>query len=597
MPQVWEKTIRSIFAFNYTNQFNYKNHIKPILDAQSVAAFLYFNSIEQIERYWRLSPSDIDYITLVAKKYGTLARNILENILAKVPDISAEKDTIEAYIADIWIAHIDLYNQYKEIKTNWGNLDTLKENISGIQSKIHEGSMSEEDFENTLTPTILYHTFPPAIGITQDQYNHLIQRRPDRRSDVPLSLDPLQYQKFSVGTGHYELGEGAELELDIWNALGVAVKKVNSEKVDMEKWKTKLDPTEVAEKLINIYQTKGINEGGNRAYLFEAMYRYHLSKEGWKLPDSYELTQAGLMKYKEFIGDTVKNDLLSEVIASWKLTNGDRWEALKKDTQNRFAMDNDKLYMKINGLLQGLKHAKDDAGKQKAWKTLNTFLADYGIAYEQIHDLDDKSLKDFIAWQNLQRDWEDVTIRVISSYLAGTLNSQMRKEVDKFQFSDDQAGEREHKLEFVISKKKEHGMIGFNMGVCVAPDEELWDDPTFMNVIIFDPKTKQAQWGMHLLIRENCLCLPGINPSTDLLGTVDNEKLYIAMIDYARAIAKNLGLKKVLIPKEAEIYSNRSQIQNIIPSKAYPTHKLEQIAKFSYSPYEYSFQDCWSVNI
>ncbi len=102
---------------------------------------------------------------------------------------------------------------------------------------------------------------------------------------------------------------------------------------------------------------------------------------------------------------------------------------------------------------------------------------------------------------------------------------------------------------------------------------------------------------MHLLIRENYLCLPGINPSTDLLGTVDNEKLYTTMIDYARAIAKNLGLKKVLIPKEASIYSNRSQIQSIVPSKAYPTHKLEQIAKFSYSPYEYSFQDCWSVNI
>jgi len=154
---------------------------------------------------------------------------------------------------------------------------------------------------------------------------------------------------------------------------------------------------EVAEKLINIYQTKGINEGENRAYLFEAMYRYHLSKEGGKLPDSYELSQAGLMKYKEFIGDTIKNDLLSEVIASWKIANGDKWEALKKDTQNRFTMDNDKLYTKINGLLQGLKHAKDDAGKQKARKTLDTFLADYGIAYEQIQDMDTTSLKDFIA--------------------------------------------------------------------------------------------------------------------------------------------------------------------------------------------------------
>jgi len=95
--------------------------------------------------------------------------------------------------------------------------------------------MIESDFKNKITPAILYHTFPPAMAITQNQYNHLIQRRPDRRGDVPVSLDPLQYERFSVGTGHYELGEGAELELDTWSALGVAVKKVNNEKDDTEK--------------------------------------------------------------------------------------------------------------------------------------------------------------------------------------------------------------------------------------------------------------------------------------------------------------------------------------------------------------------------
>jgi len=381
------------------------------------------------------------------------------------------------------------------------------------------------------------------------------------------------------------------------NSLKIAVKKVNSEKDETGKQESKLDPVEVAEKLISIYQTKGINDSENRAYLFEAMYRYHLVKDGGKLPDSYELSQAGLMKYKEFIGDTVKNDLLSEVIASWKVFNGDKWEALKKETQNRFAMDNVQFFKKINWLLKGLANAKDDASKLNKRKEIDTFLMPYGMSYEQIKSLDENSLKEFIAWQNLDRDWGDATIQVISSYLAGTLNGQMLTEVSKFQFSDDQAGERAHELEFVISKKKEHGMIGFNMWVCVAPDAKLWDDPTFMNVIIFDPTTKQAQGGIRLLIRENCLCLPGINPSTDLLGAVDNEKLYAEMIDYARAIAKNLGLQKILITKEAAIYSNRSQIQTIVPSKAYPTHKLENIAQFSHYPYPYSFQDCWSVKV
>ncbi len=65
--------------------------------------------------------------------------------------------------------------------------------------------MTESDFKNKITPAIFFHTFPPAMGITQDQYDNFIQRRPDRRDDVPASLDSLQYQKFSVGTGHYEL--------------------------------------------------------------------------------------------------------------------------------------------------------------------------------------------------------------------------------------------------------------------------------------------------------------------------------------------------------------------------------------------------------
>ena len=65
-------------------------------------------------------------------------------------------------------------------------------------------------------------------------------------------------------------------EQDTMNSLKIAVKKVNSEKDETGKQESKLDPVEVAEKLISIYQTKGINDSENRAYLFEAMYRYHL---------------------------------------------------------------------------------------------------------------------------------------------------------------------------------------------------------------------------------------------------------------------------------------------------------------------------------
>ncbi len=177
------------------------------------------------------------------------------------------------------------------------------------------------------------------------------------------------------------------------------------------------------------------------------------------------------------------------------------------------------------------------------------------------------------------------------------INNDMRKEVEKFEFTSTNEGKAEtRQFQFVISKKREHGVAGYNMGVCVTPDQQLWADPEFMNLIIFDPKTKQAMGGIHLLIRENNLTLPGINPSLDLLATVNNQELYDEIIKFTLKIKEKLGLHRLLIPAAPVIHSNRTQMQEIIRGKNYNKYQFERVQPFSYDPYEYFFQEAFEVN-
>jgi len=618
----------NILSIYKLKSFNYPNQIKSILKAQGDTSYLYFESIKGIKDYTNLTVEDIEYITLVGKKYGTQARNILENILSKVGagNIGQEKEIIEEYLSEIGIAHFDIYSQYNKAKTenNPEELEKMKEKIGKMQDGIYKEKMEEKDFEDSLYPAISYHTFPPAIGLTQDQYNQLNKTRPDRRNDVPESLDELQYQKIEVSTGKYNLGEGEELDLKEWTALGKAIKKVNAE---FEKeGKLNLDESEIAEKLIEMYKKKSSEKGEDQEYLFESMYRYHLAHNGGKLESGFEISIEGLMQYKEFIGDRIKNDLIKDCLAKWRETHEKEFEELKNDTMNRLRNSQSQNFAKVSNMLGAISKQNDPVKKEKTISNLDEFLKNFGMSYEMIKgkDIDEiklnletvvveyegdlteenyqseeyynseaflKSYDEFLA----KHDSDQLVYQKIGSDLIAGINKKMRKEVDKFKF-EDQAGQAEKReLEFVISKKKEHGVAGFNMGVCVAPDEKLWNDPQFMNCIIFDPKLKQAMGGMHFLIRENNLCLPGINPSLDVLGQVKNEELFDKMMEYAKKIKEKMGLEKILIPESSSIHSNRTQIQEIIRKKAFKKYKLQKEVEFSYSPYKYSFQECFEV--
>lgn len=619
-PQVGYELIRSIYSL--TN-FSYEDDIKAILGSQGPAAFLYLHAIKQ-SRKWRpntLSQESVDYLVSVSKKYNVAARNILENIIVHVEDPAGERTVIESYLQGVEIVDFSLYERYRSA-FNTGDTESIQqmqETLRATHDAIYRGTISEEMVKDSKYSAVAYHAFPPAMGITKQNYEQIIKSRPDRREHVPATLDSLQYQSFEVKTGRFMLGEDQELDLATWQFLGDVVSKVNESK-DAE-----FNESEAADRIVEMWKARTWNTDESRKFLYEAMYRYHLKHDGGVLPAEYEISRSGLMQYKEFVGDRIKNDLVKSYLQIWQEKHPAEYQDLQKDIADRTKGEQARTFAQLKNRFNDVRRKKGEE-KQKAIASLDDFLADFNLSYEQVSAMPNlERLKTvleavpvpyegalteqnyrteeyynspefidaydtFVAKYNL----DELLYRKISSDLVADVNHAMRKEVQKFTFDAEGAAETKS-FEFAISKKREHGFAGYNMGVCVAPDEQLWNDPAFMNCIIFDPSTKQAMGGIHFLIREDNLCLPGINPSLEILSSVDTQELYDQMMSYAEKVRAALGLKQVLIPTESSIYSNRSEIQEIIRKKAYTDVTLQNTAAFSHSPYSYEFKKCFVV--
>lgn len=591
-PQVGPKLLKSLENLPI---LEYEKHVKPLIAAQGVAAFLFFDSMKTIPNFDQLSLGDVEYITFIGKKYGTRARNILDNLLTHVSSISDEREMIESFIKDIEIINFDLYEEYKQLvnTNNIEGLDKLKESLKTIQNAIYKGEVADDHIDSPFYDAVVYHTFPPAIGITQDQYARLNEDRLDRRADVPSELNDLQYDNFAVQTGTYALGEGQELELDHWEEFSQVVRRVNKEL--RESGKTEIDEISIAQRLIEIFRNGKSLTSEDRNYLFESMYKYHLAHDGGELKEGYEMTLPGLMIYKEFIGERIKNNLIRDCLEKHQEVHGDEFEQLKHDVLSRINKQQQGNIGIVKNMLRGIKRQQDDARRESSIARLDDFLRDYGLSYERIKGQSFEEYRQHLVIED-DTDPNELVYRKISSDLVLGINKEMRKEVEKYDFDPQEEGKAVmQQLQFVISKKREHGVVGYNMGVCVAPDEELWDDTDFWEGIIFDPVIKQAMGGVHFLIRDGCLTLPGINPSLAILSQVNNEDLYDRIIDYSRRVKEKLGLQKVLIPSDSAIHSNRTQIQEIIRNRNYPIYSFDEVQTFSHSPYEYSFQETFEV--
>jgi len=182
--------------------------------------------------------------------------------------------------------------------------------------------------------------------------------------------------------------------------------------------------------------------------------------------------------------------------------------------------------------------------------------------------------------------------------LYGDEYHNMQSEIQKYDFKKESRGGGKD-YTFLMSKHKAHTTAMYNMGVCVAPDDQLWNSPDFWQLIIFD-KDRDAHGGAIFRTIESegeKYLVLSIQPSSSILNVVSPEQVFNKIIQLSKFIMKKMKYKNVLIPVKSAIHSNRGSMQGIIAKKYGNTESLKNIGehKFSYSPHSYSYDEFYIV--
>ncbi|MFT4343295.1 MAG: hypothetical protein ACMXYE_00950 [Candidatus Woesearchaeota archaeon] len=312
------------------------------------------------------------------------------------------------------------------------------------------------------------------------------------------------------------------------------------------------------------------------------------TKTGESLP-TFSNERETLLKYKEYTGDRLKNDVILQVL-----------ELAQKQYPNEFAQLN-QSQTDYTRLIKTIMQPWNKNAQNKEQIVLSIFQRNH-ILVDQLNW--PTPVTPEIVLQTIQQATaggiKKELIAEIFGMLCGKEYSAMQTEMNKFKFKSEGFGFGGDSFTFVLSKKKLHSVAMFNMGICVAPDDKLWNQPDMWQLIIFD-KDGYAHGGciIRTIIDNNKPYLVlSIQPATSLTGSYSSKHIYNKIIQYARTLKKQLKYEGVLIPKSAQIHSNRSSIQERISQARYP--EFTSLKKHLFSDYHslsepYSYQNFYLV--
>lgn len=620
LPNAEDDAGSFILEMNRTKNMDFDKHLAPIVKAQGPGSKLFLDSLP---RYSTLG--DLELVTQVAKRYGTAARSIAETFFKNVPYLNPQeaKDTIGVserlkeldkhlfnYL-DLWdgspVINKEIFQNYVDFVESGKDFSEIVRQIEQMRLSIIENTTSDDvRYNSEYFGSVQYAVFPPAIGITVEEYKQLNDFRPDRSQDVPREFEKIQWTQYEVSTGRFELESGERLSLGEWRNIQKAIQEVNAQ-IEGEDGVGELDLLGVAKTLVQYYRDKAFTLPETRQWLYENMYKLYYKTENAVLPGSFSASREGLMQYKEFVGDRVKNDLIKLSLKELQESDPNFYEAFKEEllmkVKGRGSGEARQIINRLSGykgLRKKIENEQDPAKREKLLEKIvkskagiEEYLSSFGYELSDIENKTKAEIGEMFSVGSLSDD--EIVARMVGAAAVGKANANMYKEVSKFSFNADTAQESKAKFEMIVSKSDLHGVAGYTQGVCVTPDKALWEDPTFMHALIMNREKKVNQGGMHILIRDNKLVLPGINPSLDLRNSADNNEIYDAMIDFAKKCKDELGLDQVLIPTNPQISSNDQGFNQIIADRKYKRMEFDTEQPFSQDPYEYSFKECFIV--
>lgn len=420
--------------------------------------------------------------------------------------------------------------------------------------------------------------FSPEMTLPRQTYQQAIDKRTDRQSDIPNALDVLQEKRVRLSKGGYHLSEGQSIDATAWQDLVTVVH---------ENKKRSMQPFEVGLALLNATAQNAMHE--RRKALLAELYAYSV-ENGEQLPP-FSIVFETLAKYKEFIGDRL-NDLIATVLIA----------ALQEKPEE---------YRKSAELLS------DEGIGKGLFKTLaKLWLSSAPNKEEKIRNIlarNNVPVEVELGWKQewgapeigrwiVEKEHSVVqkgTVAKVKNALTGEDYRQMQEQMKKYHFKKDGrsffVGGEEYT--FTLSKRRAHSVAMFNMGVCVAVDDQLWNSPDMWQLIIFDKEDNGMGGAIYRSVEEDGkkYLIVSVQPSSKILNNVSASQVFDKIVQYSRLIKKLEKFDALLIPVSASIHSNRGSIQQEIANKRYPTIKLKTSYQFSYSPYSYSYDDFFEI--
>jgi len=562
--------------------------IFPTLKSQKIASFLCFESYGEISQVIQ-TEDDIKILIKILSERKFKAHDFLQHILVNgikeniiATPLSKEKEYLIPFLKNSTVDLIEVYKEYKIIMASDHpekhlHLERMFKELKTIQKDIFNGVLTKE-YDSKLLIGMLYSVFSPELTVPRRRYELIYDNRTDRQIDIPKVLNKISPEEVKISRGGYALKSGEELNDESWKMLIEAVSEINS------KPQKALIPEKLGLALLSSFTNKTLKK--RRKAFLTLIYQYSVNT-GTGLPE-FNAEHSTLMKYKEWMGDRLKNDLITTLIDTAYQKNKVKFSQLIEKVKKP------KKYAGLAKTLFGLwmSEKKDKEVRIKLILEKNGFYA------EKI-DWQVSKWQDVEVWLK-QQGAGTISKKLISdifSELTGEDYNQMHKQMNKFEHSHQSSGKGGAKYLFMLSKKRPHSVAMYNFGVCVASDNKLWNMTDFWQLIIWDNNFKACGGVIYRTIEEagKKYLIASIQPNSTILSEVSPVHLYDQIIKYSEKMIKKLKYDSLLIPMEGTIHSNRGSIQAIITERNYPRKVLLKEYEFSYSPYNYTYKQFFIV--
>lgn len=577
--------------------------ILPLMVAQGVGAPRALAAIVHLKREIK-DEAALGLLRTIVTQQGVRAPDILFSLVlggvrdGSIGSLGGEAATLLAFLEDMPLADPNYYAAYKRLlgdalapTERRARVKALRGELDTLSAAIVRGEIDAEAEKSPLLPQVLAYVFPPAYTVGRTAYVELVRRFPDHVAHTAAlhARGAAPEATLRLAQGGWRVRPDSAVVLAPWEPIAKAA-------VGAREDRSPVELGELGAALFAAWTDGELRKESLHATLLRDLVR----AGGQELPDLAP-DPSTLLALREFVADDAR-EVIQAALRAHREADPVRYAERARAKLSPPRKVGQGLARVVGRTVAAARagELEGSVAVERVERQLKGFeLGSRGAA--ALLELDEASLA--VALAALAP--AEVRIEIgqehlrIHSDLFGPELAAMERELFGAQGA---TGKLEHhaatgpalELRLQPTKRRAHSPVGFSEGVCTATDDKLWDDPRFIQTVIWGADGR-CRGGIHLLVvgdekSGEWLALPGINPSLDLLQTVGPKPFLDAALEWARGLAASMKLKGVWIPTHAGIVSNRAAIRDELEQRGDPVKQVATV-EFSYSPYRYTFAE------